>query len=61
MDTNAVVQLISSIGFPIVACIFMWKYINSTLKDFTKTMQENTLMIAKLCEKLDDIDGRESK
>lgn len=51
MDT--VVSMISSVGFPIVCCLFMWKYINTTLKDFTKTMNENTKMIAKLCEKLE--------
>lgn len=56
MEVEAVVSLISSVGFPIVCCIFMWKYINSTLKDFTETMNENTRMIAKLCEKLEKME-----
>lgn len=54
MDT--VVSLISSVGFPIVCVIFLWRYVNSTLKEFTQTMSENTRMLEKVYEKLDAID-----
>lgn len=47
------VSLISSVGFPIVCCFFLWRYINSTLKEFTATMAENTQMISKLIDRLD--------
>ncbi len=47
------VSLIGSLGFPIVCCVFMWKYINTTMKDFTKTIEENTKMLNKLCDRLD--------
>ena len=50
---EVIVSLIGSLGFPIVCCFFLWKYINETMKEFTKTMSENTMMLAKLCEKLD--------
>lgn len=53
------VSLISSVGFPIVCCFFMWQYINTTLKDFTKVMQENTKMLAQLCAKLERIEANE--
>lgn len=53
MELETIISLISSVGFPIVCCFFMWQYINTTLKDFTNTMNENTKMIAKLCEKLE--------
>lgn len=53
MEIETVVSLISSVGFPIVCCFFMWKYINTTLKDFTNTMNENTKMIAKLCDRIE--------
>lgn len=46
------VNYIGSLGFPIVACFFMWKYINTTLKDFNTTMQENTKILTKLYERL---------
>lgn len=52
---NTISTLIGSIGFPIVCCIFLWKYINETMKSFTETMNENTKMLTKLCEKFDNV------
>lgn len=52
------VTLVGSLGFPIVCCYFLWKYINETMKEFTKIMQQNTMMISKLCDKIDDLDER---
>ena len=48
-----IVSVIGSLGFPIVCCFFLWKYINGTMQEFTKIMQENTLMLQKLCDKMD--------
>ena len=50
MELEGIVSVISSIGFPIIACIFMWRYINTTMKEFTMTMQKNTSMLEKLYE-----------
>lgn len=36
--------------------MFLWKYVNSTLKEFTQTMHENTQMLQKVYEKLDALD-----
>ena len=57
MSTNEIVSLISTIGFPIVCCFFMWKYISGTMKEFMKTIQENTQVTQKLCDKLDGKGG----
>ena len=54
---ETVVSLISSVGFPIVCVIFLWRYVNSTLKEFTTTMHENTMMLQKVYDKLDNLDG----
>ena len=53
MDDQIWINVISSVGFPIVACYFMWKYINTTLKDFSQMMQKNNESINALCDKLD--------
>ena len=56
MDTaiiEVITTMIGSLGFPIVCCYFLWKYINSTMKEFTNTMAENTKMLNKICDKLD--------
>lgn len=47
-----ITTLIGSIGFPIVCCIFLWKYINETMKKFTESMNENTKMLTRIYEKL---------
>lgn len=52
MDVEIIVSLVSSVGFPILCCVYMWKYINDTLKDFTETMNKNTLMLEKMYERL---------
>lgn len=57
MNTETAVSLVSSVGFPIVCCYFMWKYINTTLADFTKMMNKNNESIASLCDKIDLIIG----
>lgn len=61
METmNAIMTGIGSLGFPIICCMFLWKYINETMKEFTKTMNENTKMLTRICEKL-DMDEPEKK
>ena len=56
-NMNEITTLISTLGFPIVCCVFMWRYINTTLKEFTKNMAENTALLQKLIDKLDDKRG----
>lgn len=76
MDTNAMITLIQTIGFPIVACGAMaWyvKYITDRnrediekirdshsieMKEVTKVLNDNTIAINKLYEKLDSITGK---
>ena len=55
---ESAIQLISSVGFPIVACLFLWKYINDTLKEFTVVINENTKMLNKICDKLDILEDK---
>lgn len=51
------VQLVSTVGFPIVCVMFLWRYVNTTMKEFTDTMRENTAILTKLMQKLDDLGG----
>lgn len=53
-------QVISSIGFPIVFCLLMWRYISSqneqlrqVISQFQVTMSENNRLLTALCTKLD--------
>ena len=48
MDTNSIIQLISSVGFPIVCCIVLFKMYNTTIEQFRETISENTKMTESL-------------
>lgn len=40
MDVQTIMQIISTLGFPIACCIALFWYINKTLKDFTRDIQQ---------------------
>ena len=60
MDMNVILQAITSVGFPIVMCIMLMYYVKemaSKHKDesdkFAEALNANTLVLQKLCDKLD--------
>ena len=62
MDMNVILQAITSVGFPIVMCLMLMWYvreISSKHKEesdkFTEALNSNTLILQKLCDKLDDV------
>lgn len=72
MDFNAIVQAISTIGFPIVMCVVICFYVKYIMdknaeqlititnshreesKEMTKAIENNTIAITKLIEKIGD-------
>lgn len=57
---EAIVSIISTLGFPIGVCIMLMWYIRElTIKHqeetdkFTEALNQNTLVLQKLCDKLD--------
>ena len=66
MDVNAIASLITTVGFPIVMCGALMWYIAKTqtrhkeeTKEFTDALNKNTIVLQKLCDKLDFEDGKE--
>lgn len=55
MDINAVTELVSNVAFPIAAFVMMFYSSTKTIEDMRKTIEENTLIMTKLAEKLDSI------
>lgn len=55
MELETIVSLVSSVGFPIVCVIFLWKYVSTQLREFNQVITENTLMLQRVYEKLDVI------
>lgn len=54
MEWETIVQLISSLGFPIVCCLFMWRFISTTLKDFSELIREELRSTEKMYMNIDN-------
>lgn len=59
MDANAIIQIISGVGFPIAACLICFWYVNKLtethkeeVNKLTDALNNNTLVMQKLCDEL---------
>lgn len=57
---NDIAPVISSLGFPIAMCLILCYYVNkineshkAESKDFADALNANTVVLQKLCDKLD--------
>lgn len=48
MDVNAIVSVIGSVGFPIVACVAMAWFYATQFKDFQSMVDKNNLLTEEL-------------
>ena len=55
MDVNAVTDLVSNVAFPIAAFVMMYYTNTKTIEELRKTVEENSLIMTKVSEKLDNI------
>ena len=53
MDVNEIINFISTVGFPIVMCVFMFRRMTEQDDKLTNIVVNNTEQITKLCEKID--------
>lgn len=60
MDVNAVTTVISTLGFPIVMCGAMFRYMlkekdahKEEMNSVTEALNNNTLILQKLCDRLE--------
>lgn len=45
MDIQTLVELVSGVGFPIVACGCVWRFTNSICKELLETLNNNNQML----------------
>lgn len=57
MDVETIVQIISTVGFPIAMCVVLIWYIKDMadkhkqeIEKFTEALNNNTLVLQKLCD-----------
>lgn len=54
MDANMIVQLVGSLGFPIVSAGALFWYIVKQQDKMTEAINNNTQALNKLCEKMEN-------
>lgn len=52
MDMTGVIQMISSVGFPIVMCVILFNYVKETQTELTKAVNSLTLMVGELRDEI---------
>lgn len=57
MDVSQITELVNTVAFPIAAFVMMFYYNTKVVEDMRTTINENTLVIAKLTERLDSMAG----
>lgn len=61
MDINNIITIISTVGFPIASWVVLAWYIYKVQGEATKAINNNTIALLKLCDKLgisyDDINN----
>ena len=58
---NEIVQAISTVGFPIVACGAMFYFYDRTIKDLTITLTKIDTTLVGIAKRLDSIEDIEKK
>lgn len=55
MDIQMIIELVTTLGFPIVVCVFLFYYMakqddrnRNTIKELSETIQGNTKVLAEL-------------
>lgn len=54
MELTTLSTAISTVGFPIVTTIGLFWYINTTCKELSEAIKNNTLVITRLLEQRDE-------
>lgn len=55
MDIGTFSDLVSNVAFPIAAFVMMYYSNTKTIEELRETIEENSLIMAKLSEKLDNL------
>ena len=58
---NEIINLIGSIGFPIVACLLLWKQQEKTMTFFIETISKQTQLIESIDKRLEILERNEKK
>lgn len=55
---NEVATLVSTVGFPIVACVFMYRFMTADLAAMRESLDNNTKVMQRILEHIKLNDGK---
>lgn len=55
---NEVATLVSTVGFPIVACVFMYRFMTTDLAAMRESLDNNTKVMQRILEHIKLNDGK---
>lgn len=58
MDTNAVMQAVASVGFPVAMCIYLTHYMQTEQKEMREAITKLEIAILSLTERINKDDKR---
>lgn len=58
MDVKSITDVVSNVAFPIAAFVMMYYSNTKTIEELRKTIEDNSLIMAKLSERLDNLNDR---
>lgn len=61
MEIEPIVQLVSTVGFPIVACVGLFYLYDKTIKDLTITLAKIDSTLDGIAKRLDSIEESEKQ
>lgn len=56
MNVNDISNLITTVGFPIAMCVMMYYTNTKTIKELTKSLNDNTIVLQKILHWIDKKD-----
>lgn len=59
MDVNEISSLISSVGFPILMSLLMYRFSSQTLEDVKEALNNNTMVLERLSERIENMEKKE--
>lgn len=58
---NEIISAVGSVGFPILACVYMWKQNVKTMGFYQKTLAQQTTLIESIDKRLSLLEGHFEK
>lgn len=61
MNYEQILNLVNTVGFPTVACVFLWVILRREMRKATRAVENNTAVVQTLVTLISKYEGREKE